>query len=79
MSCLKLPFLIGIVKDFVDNFSDLRMFFFLPSGEKISFIEDKEKDIRRLRKSEIYDNRRFKSLLNSGAHLSAVDLGIATV
>jgi hypothetical protein len=51
MACLKLPFLIGIVKDFVEKFSHLRMFFLLPSGVKISYIEDKEKYIRRLRKS----------------------------
>ena len=32
-----------------------------------------------MRKSKIYDNRRFKSLLNSGALLSAVDLGTVTL
>ena len=57
----------------------LIMFLFLPSGVKSSIIEPIKTNIRRLRKSEIYDNRRFKSLLNSGALLSAVDLGTVTL
>jgi len=75
----KLRFLADIVKDFADNLCDWVIYFFLPFGRKISFIEDKKKDIRRLRKSGIYDNRRFKSLLNSGAQRSAADLGTVTV
>ena len=54
-------------------------YIFFPLRRKNSLLEHNKKDIRRLRKSEIYDNLRFKSLLNSGAQRSAVDLGTVTV
>jgi hypothetical protein len=54
MACRKLRFFGEIVKGFADNLCDMGIFFFLPLGEKISFIEDNKKYIRRLRKSGIY-------------------------
>ena len=67
MACIKLPVWADIFEGFIGDFSHFLLFFSFSSGIINSFNEPREKDIRRLRKSEIYDNQRFKSLLNSGA------------